>query len=1265
MLMQSAEDRELSPYTGWTRAHWEELHARLVRGMFRHASPGRAHVPYPAPKGDRRGGSVMEVSEGYGRTFFMNGPFLHQSSDGIVEFEGERYDVGEFYRQGLINGTDPDHPEYWGDPTDYSPAIVQGAAIAMNLYFARQHVWDPLAEAQKQRVEDYFYRLGMVEPWGNNWTLFCAMMHAMLKRFGRRHNQRRMDELISIMDNQYFGDGWYRDGEVLAFDYYNAWVIHPYFLIFGMIDPDSDHEFMRVLKGRTRQFTEHFKYFFGANGAYPSHGRSLIYRWAAVSVFPVAELCSCSAVPPGQARRICSGNIKFFVENGAVNEDDYLSMGYLGEYVPVCEGYSGTQSPYWAAKAWWAFLLPPDSAFWTDPEQPNEVEKGDFVHAISRPGMLLQGRRDTGQVNLYANSSHVYVPRRYNNICVSTHFGFDVREKDDSFNVDNCLATTDDEQHYHLRRLSEHRATADRFTACSYYPEENEYDNLVHTCVVLKDDYHVRIHRVNITRPTQVVEGGTALPYNEGEPDIECGDDWTWASHEGRTVFLKNLHGWDEIRPPEGWLGGREGNNLYGNYSVTSTLRTEAEFSGKRVLVSLSLARAAQVTPDELNGLVSDVGVEGEIVTITFSDGEKVLVQPARVKLLDTELNGVPLKGPIMYARASADGSDSYVFEQQRARVQVKEDSVKPVGRKGRALRDKHEKLVDDVMSGMSVEEKIGTCMTHAWRGSMITPSIVETIEKLHAGALRIEPFGTEGARPLPAEQEYEEPEGYFKVAETHFTPRYPAPSITADEYARRLNRLKEIAMNRPSGVPLHVGTDFEGDWSHDFAFDGISMFPASMGITAGEASWLAYVVGRYVAWQLSAIGVDMIHSPVCDVNNNPDNPVINIRSYSDDPQTVATYAVQNMLGLEEGGVISVAKHFPGHGDTGVDSHRALPTVHADRARLDSVELVPFRRMIDAGVRAVMPAHACYPALHDSDLPATLSRVILQDFLRGELGYEGVIVTDAMGMGAISRKWGVPTGCAMALKAGVDILLLKADNETRSRVFFEVKRWVDDGRIAMEELDDRVRRVLMMKAAQGLFENGGIVDPDGAREALRDPETRKGATDAARKAMTVLRDRDNVLPLSRAQKVMIIEQLLPLEFLPNDMYCHPRCLNEAMLGNSLNVVNVDTEFCATDEQQQTIMSLLDEVDAVVMTNHVFRVEPENNTDLVRAIAKSGKPLVVITNSPYPTGATPAAGTVVCTYSMAPPSLRAAADLVYGIASSRGSWPLTTMEKPTA
>ncbi len=573
-----------------------------------------------------------------------------------------------------------------------------------------------------------------------------------------------------------------------------------------------------------------------------------------------------------------------------------------------------------------------------------------------------------------------------------------------------------------------------------------------------------------------------------------------------------------------------------------------------------------------------------------------------------------------------------------------------------------NEDRVDRILSRMTPEEKVGQCITHSWRGSLITPSIVETITKLHAGGLRIEAFNTESAgavyygRKLVT-KDWKKPKGYFKAAETYFRPMYPGFNITATEYARRLNQLKEIAMNRPSGVPLHVTTDFEGDFSHDFPFDGINMFPANMGIRAAGGPKLAYRVGYAVARQLSAIGVNMMHSPVCDVNINPVNPEINIRAFSDDAEVFCKYVVQLWQGLEDGGIIATAKHYPGRGDSAVDAHDALPVVEADAERIRRVELAPYRALIKRGLRAVMSAHNAYPAFDSADTPATLSRPILVDLLREELGFEGVLTTDAMGMGAIVERWGVPVASAMAFRAGADLVLLKFDDELRSQTFFEIKRRVEDGRIPQEKLDASVRRILRMKMERGLFENGGMVDPEKATPTLRTEEFVRLSRDVARRAVTVLRDRKGLLPLSRDRKIMVIEQIIRSDFVPDNMWYHAHSFNEAMLRHSLNLVNVDTSFSATDQERRLVLSLLKGVDAVVMTNYYWRVMPENNAALVREIARRRKPLVVVTNNPYPMGATPQAGTVVCTYSVTPESLNAAPGVIFGRLKSRGRWPL--------
>ncbi|MBD3419779.1 MAG: hypothetical protein GF398_06660 [Chitinivibrionales bacterium] len=576
------------------------------------------------------------------------------------------------------------------------------------------------------------------------------------------------------------------------------------------------------------------------------------------------------------------------------------------------------------------------------------------------------------------------------------------------------------------------------------------------------------------------------------------------------------------------------------------------------------------------------------------------------------------------------------------------------------------ESTAENCLSKMSVEEKIGQCLTYWWRGAMITPSVVETITRLHCGGLRVEPYrtesGVEGYYGLDLKvKNFERPQGYYKITESHFQASLPNYNITASEYARRLNRLKEIAMNRPSGAPLHICTDFEGDFSHDFAFDGMNLYPPAMGLKATGSAQTAYDVGYAIGKQLADIGINMLHSPVCDVNLNPKNPEINIRAFADSPGQVSTYAAQLTRGIVDARVIATAKHFPGRGDSAVDAHKELPVLDVTRERLDAIELYPYKAQIEAGVPAIMTAHNVYPALDDSGLPATLSHKILIDILRNEMGFKGLITSDAMGMGAIVNKWGVPVASAMAINAGCDLILLKFEDELRSQTFFEIKRWVDDGRISMETLDARVRNVLTMKAEFGMFENGGRVNVDQASATLKDPKFINLAKDVAEKSVMIMRDRKSILPLSTGKKVLIVEQLLQDKTVPRNSYYHQHSFNEAMLDQSLNVINADTSFSATDEEIDIILNAAHQADAVVMTNYFWRVRKENNTKLFAQIKATGKPVVVVTNNPFEMGAGPEVDTAICTFSVTPQSLKAAAAVIYGKLTPTAQWPLDTIE----
>ena len=577
-------------------------------------------------------------------------------------------------------------------------------------------------------------------------------------------------------------------------------------------------------------------------------------------------------------------------------------------------------------------------------------------------------------------------------------------------------------------------------------------------------------------------------------------------------------------------------------------------------------------------------------------------------------------------------------------------------------------RFVDKVLGRMTLDEKIGQCITMVWRGSLVTPSVVEEITRLHVGGLRVEPIFTESAmrqyyKHSTKAKNFRKPKGYFKIAETYFRPHDVPLTVTATEYARRLNRLKEIAMNRPSGVPLHVTTDFEGGYSHDFSFDGINIFPANMGLRAAGGPDLAYQVGRAIGLQLSAIGINMIHSPVCDINTNPKNPEIEVRSFSDDPDVFLQYVVRFWEGLEDGGLIATGKHFPGRGASDSDAHYGLPYINLPRRRLEEVELAPYRALIAKGLKAVMTAHTVYPGLDPDGQIATLSSKILIDVLRHELGFDGVITTDAMGMGAIATTYGVPRGCAMALKAGCNLVLPKFEGELRSQVFFEIKRWADEGRLTEAELDDRVRRTLLMKHRAGLFENGGLVDPEKASPTLHREDLCTLGRDVARKAALLLRDRQKLLPLSPHKRVMVVEQVPRPELVANTLDLHSHILNEAILAHSLNVVNVATDFAASPDERRRVLAVAKEVDVVVITNYYLRSDGETQAGLVRELVRRGHTVVVVTTSPDPRGAVPEAGTVLVPFGAAPHMVRAAAEVLYGTRKAPGRWPLEHTKRP--
>ncbi len=560
--------------------------------------------------------------------------------------------------------------------------------------------------------------------------------------------------------------------------------------------------------------------------------------------------------------------------------------------------------------------------------------------------------------------------------------------------------------------------------------------------------------------------------------------------------------------------------------------------------------------------------------------------------------------------------------------------------------------FVASKLAGMTLEEKCGQVLTFTWRGAYLTPSGFEQITRLHAGGLCLEPYALETCKNLywgrsQVDPTFKKPKDWFDIAHTYFDDRNFGVSVSPAELTAALNQLQQIAMKRPSGIPLHITIDMEGDFKNDYSSGHVIQFPPPMGITAIGDVDLAYRVANTLGKQMALIGITQFYHPVCDVNINPLNPEIGVRSFGDDPKKCAKFVEATVRGYQDAGIVATVKHFAGRGDSATDAHDTLDVCRGDLKRMKEVELVTFQAGIDAGAKALMTAHTIFPA-YDKEYPATLSSKILVDLLRKEMGFQGVVVSDAIGMAAILKKWPLPRACAMAIKAGVDTILLKADDESRSQCFFGIKVAVERGELPEERLNDAVRRLLCMKYDQGLFKKAGTMDPEQTNIHVHSKEVQGFSREVAEKALLVVRDPRKILPLSKDKKILVIEQTIPYSFLGKDLYSHPHMFCEQMAKYSMNLILDDTGFHATDEEMDEALELAKQADLVVMTNYYARIEKKgNNQQLVKALKAAGHTVVVVTNFPYRKGVTKEADAVICNFSGSPDSIRAAVDLLWG------------------
>ncbi|MFL5556948.1 MAG: glycoside hydrolase family 3 protein [Gemmatimonadaceae bacterium] len=491
--------------------------------------------------------------------------------------------------------------------------------------------------------------------------------------------------------------------------------------------------------------------------------------------------------------------------------------------------------------------------------------------------------------------------------------------------------------------------------------------------------------------------------------------------------------------------------------------------------------------------------------------------------------------------------------------------------------------------------------------------------------------------------------------------------------YAAKLNELQARAR-----VPLLIASDMENGpgmrLGNIYALPSLlpqgggTTFPPVMALGAAGSEDLAYKLGQVLGTEARAIGVHMVFGPVLDVNSNPLNPIINTRSFGENPALVSRLATAYIRGARSTGLMSTGKHFPGHGDTDVDSHLDLPTIRADRAHLDSVDFPPFRNAVAEGIDAIMTAHIAVVGVEgDTAGPATLSHRFMTDVLRDEMHFGGVLFTDAMTMGGVAKRYGATEPLIKALEAGADVLLMPRDV---TNAITTVTEAVHSGRLTEARIDASVRRILTAKARAGL-RTGRLVDLNAVDRIVDIPEHTKIAEEVAARSITLAQDKMNLVPVRSASAgatsvVDSSSRILSITYADASDLVAGRTFNSVVENRIPGTRTVRVDNRTTDAEYAALTAQADSASLLLVSAYVSPREFAGSvgtqgafSQFVEKLALSGKPIIVLSfGSPYLLSAFPSVSSYLLAWGGAPISQRAAALALVGEREINGKLPIS-------
>ncbi|MER6529893.1 glycoside hydrolase family 3 protein [Streptomyces sp. NPDC001508] len=558
------------------------------------------------------------------------------------------------------------------------------------------------------------------------------------------------------------------------------------------------------------------------------------------------------------------------------------------------------------------------------------------------------------------------------------------------------------------------------------------------------------------------------------------------------------------------------------------------------------------------------------------------------------------------------------------------------VGGTAHAGAARGDKRLRALISRMTLEEKVGQLFVMRVYGHSATAPDQSDIDA------NLSEIGVRTAAELIAEYHV----GgiiYFTWAHNTKDPR---------QIAELSNGIQRASLDRPRGLPVLVATDQE----HGIVCRvgrPATLFPGAMAVGAGGSRADARTLGRVSGAELRAMGINQDYSPDADVNVNPANPVIGVRSFGADPDAVAGLVAAEVTGYQSSGVAATAKHFPGHGDTAVDSHYGFPVITHSRDQWESLDAAPFRAAIAAGIDSIMTAHIQFPALDDSGDPATLSRPILTGILRGELGYDGVVVTDSLGMEGVRTKYGDDRVPVLALKAGVDQLLNPPKLDVAWNAVLEAVR---GGELTEARLDASILRILRLKARLGLFDRP-YADPGRVGHVVGTPAHLAAADRIAERTTTLLVNEGGILPLSRrTHRRLLVVGADPAS--PSGTTGPPTgVLAAALTELGFTATALSTGTAPSAATIAEAVTAARDADAVIVGTYNVSAAGSQKS-LVEQLIATGKPVVAVAvRNPYDVAHLPSVAGCLATYSWTDVELRAAARVIAGRVAPRGRLPV--------